>query len=100
MKPAAGELAVAVDPVKDGAGTEAKRGQPALQRADRAGYLLLPKGNADLAAGRLLVGLRSAEVNDQAVLSKAEVGEVDRGKLGAAEGAGEADENERPVADA
>jgi len=100
VKPAAGELAVAVDPAKDGAGADARRGQPAAQRADRAGGVLLPKWNTDLAAGSLLVGLRAAEVDDQAVLGEGEVGEVNRSQFRTAEGAGEADENERPVTEA
>jgi hypothetical protein len=87
MKPAAGELAMAIDPAKDGTGGDARRGQPAAQRADRAGSFLLPKGNADLAAGCLLVGLRAAQVDDEAVLGESEVGVVDRGKLRAAKGA-------------
>jgi hypothetical protein len=74
VEPAAGELAMAVDPAKDGTGGDARRGQPAAQRADRAGGVLLPKGNADLAAGCLLVGLRAAEIDDQAVLGEGEVG--------------------------
>ena len=91
---------MAGDPAKDGTGGDARRGEPAAQCADRAGGVLLPKGNADLAAGSLLVGLRAAQVDDQAVLGEGEVGIVDRGKLRAAEGAGEADQNQRPVAEA
>jgi hypothetical protein len=67
---------------------------------DRAGCLFLPKGNADLATGCLLVGLRAAQVDDQAVLGEGEVGIVDCGKLRAAKGAGEADKDQRPVAEA
>ena len=100
VEPAAGELAMAVDPAKDGAGADAGRRQPAAQRADRAGGVLLPKWNTDLAAGGLLVGLRAAQVDDEAVLGESEVGEVDRGKLRAAEGAGEANEHQGPVAEA
>ena len=91
---------MAVDPVKDGAGGDARRSEPASRGADRAGYLVGPKGNADLAAGSLLVGLRAAEIDNQAVLGEREVGQVDRGKLRAAEGAGEADKDQRPVAEA
>ena len=100
VEPATGDLANPVDPAKDGSGGDARRGEPMAQCADRASLLLLPKGNADLAAGCLLVGLRAAQVDDETVLGEREVGEVDRGELGAAEGAGEADENERPVAEA
>ena len=59
--------------------------------------LLLPKGNANLAAGCLLIGLRAAQVDDEAILGESEAGVVDRGKLRAAEGAGEADKNQGPV---
>jgi len=38
VKPAAGEIAMAVDPAKDGAGADARGGQPAAQRVDRAGW--------------------------------------------------------------
>ena len=100
VEPAAGELAMAIDPAKDGTGGDARRGQPAAQRANRAGFLLLPKGNADLAFGGLLVGLLAAEINDQSVLGEGDVGKVDRGKLRAAEGASEADKHQRPVAEA
>ena len=100
VEAAAGELTMTVDPAKDGAGGDARFGEPPAQHADRAGFLLLPKGNADLAAGGLLVGLRAAEINDEAVLGEGEVGKVDRGKLRAAEGAGEADKNQRPVTEA
>ena len=100
VEAAAGELAMAVDPAKDSTGGDAGLGEPAAQGADRAGCLLFPKGNANLAAGCLLVGLRAAQINDQAVLGEGEVGQVDRGKLRAAEGAGEADKNQRPVAEA
>jgi hypothetical protein len=98
VEPAAGELAMAVDPAKDGTGGDARFGEPAAEGADRASLLLLPKGNADLVAGCLLVGLRAAEINDQAVLGEREVGKVDRGKLRAAEGAGKAHQYQRPVA--
>ena len=91
---------MALDPAKGSTGGDARFGEPAAQRADRAGGILLPKGNADLAAGCLLVGLRAAKVDDQAVLGEGEVGQVDRGELRAAEGAGVADKNERPVAEA
>jgi len=100
VEPAAGELAMAVDPAKDGTGGDARFGEPAAEGADRASLLLLPKGNADLTAGCLLVGLRAAEINDQAVLGEGEMGAVDRGKLLAAEGASVADKNQRPVAEA
>ena len=46
---------------------------------------------ADLAAGSFLVGLRAAEVDDQAILGESKMGKVDRGQLRAAEGTGEAD---------
>jgi len=70
VESAARDLAMAVDPAKDGSGRDARFGEPA------------------------------AEVDDQAFLGEGEVGEVDRGQFRAAEGAGEADENERPVAEA
>jgi len=100
VKPAAGEPAMAVDPAKDGTGADARRRQPAAQHADRAGGIVSPKGNADLAADGLLVGLRAVEIDDQAILGEGEVGKVDRGELGAAEGASEADQNQCPVAEA
>lgn len=97
---AAGELAMAVNPAENGTIDDAGVGEPAAQGADRTGCLLFPKGNANLAASCLLVGLRAAEINDQAVLGEGEVGQVDRGKLRAAEGAGEADKHQGPVAEA
>jgi hypothetical protein len=100
VEPAAGELAMAGDSAEDRTGRDARIGEPVAQDADRAGFHLLPKGNADLAAGCLLIGLRAAQVDDEAVLGEGEVGEVDRGELGAAEGACEANQNQGPVAEA
>ncbi len=100
VESAARDLAMAVDPAEDGSGRDAGVGEPSAQRADRAGFLLLSKGNANLASGCLLVGLRPAQVDDEAVLGEGEVGAFDRGELRAAKGDGEAHQNERPVAEA
>ena len=56
----AGGLAMALDPAKGSTGGDTRFGEPAAQRADRAGGILFPKGNANYAAGCLLVGLRAA----------------------------------------
>ena len=100
VEAAAGGPAMAVNSAECGTIDDAGTGQPAAQGAHRTGCVLLPKGNADLAASCLLVGLRAAQVNDQTVLGEGEVGKFDRGQLRAAEGAGEADQNEFPVAEA
>jgi len=99
VEAAAGDPAMTADPAKDGSGCDARFGQPSAQRADRAGCHLLPKGNADFPASGLLIGFRAAEVDDQAILGESKMGKVDRGKLGAAEGAGIADKNQGPVAE-
>ena len=99
VEAAAGGLANPSDPAKDSSGGDARHGEPALQGAHRAGCLLFPKGNADLAAGGLLVGLRAAEIDDQTVFRERKVGAIDRGQLRAAEGASEADKHQRPVAE-
>ena len=52
VEAAAGGPAMAVNSAECGTIDDAGTGQPAAQGADRAGCLLLPKGNADFAAGR------------------------------------------------
>jgi len=98
VEAAARDLAKTVAPAKDRSGRDARFGEPLAQCANRAGGRLLPKGNTDFASGCLLVGLRAAQVDDEAVLGEGEVGVVDRGKLGAANVAGKAHQYQRLVA--
>ena len=99
VEAAAGGPAMAVNPAEDGTIDNAGVGHPVTQGANRAGFHLLPKGNADLPSGGLLVGLQAAHIDDEAVLGEREVGALDCGKFRAAEGTGEAHQNERPVAE-
>src|SRR2546421_7556521 len=52
-----GQLAVAVDPPKDGPLADPAAGQPVTKGAHRAGLRVLAHGDAALLAGALLVGL-------------------------------------------
>lgn len=81
VEPAAGELANSSDPAKNSSGRNVRFGEPAAQDTNRSGYIVFPKGNTDLATGHLLVSLRTAEVDDQAVISEGEVGRVDRDRF-------------------
>lgn len=49
---------------------------------------------------RLLIGLRPAQVDDQAIFRVRDGGDLDRRKLGPAEGAGETDQDQGPIAHA
>jgi len=89
-----------VAPAKHSFGRDARFSKPAAQRAERADCLFLPKVNGDLAADCLLGGLRAVQSADQAILGEGEISTIDRGKLRTAEGAGEAQENQRAVAEA
>jgi hypothetical protein len=57
------DVAVAVDPAEQGTGFDAGFLQPAAQRADRARRRILPEGNTDLSATRLLIGLGTAQLS-------------------------------------
>ena len=59
-----------------------------------------PKGIPTCRPRAVLIGLRTAQVDDQAVFRVRNVGDFDRRKLGPAEGAGEPGQKKRTIAHA
>ena len=92
------EVAVAIDGSEDWPTLDAALRKPVAQRAHRAGQRVRAERQANLAALGFLVGLRAAQLDDQAVGGEADIGDVERDELAAAEGAGEADQQQRPIA--
>jgi hypothetical protein len=94
---AGGELPVPVDGAEHRAVVGAQRRQPGLQGAHRAGSRCRPIRNPHAPSLPFLVGLGAADVYDQARGIERQVGHVQAHQLGAAEGAGEANQQQSPV---
>ena len=62
------------------------------------GALVLGQGQTDLAAGAFLIGLRNAEIDDNAILIKCEVADLDPRQLRSSEGAPKAHQHKCLVA--
>ena len=94
------QLLVPVDAAEQGAGGEAGGVEPLLHRPHRAGGGVGAVGHAELAPRPLLVGLAAAQRDDQPGAARLQVGDVEPHELAAPEGAGEAQQQERAVAQA
>jgi hypothetical protein len=93
-----GELVVLVDAAEQSASGDSGGIAPGAQRAERAGVGVLAEGDADLVADALLVGLAAAQPQPQAIGGLEGVLGVERAELGAAQAAGETEEEESAVA--
>ncbi len=99
VEPAAGELAMAVDPAKDGTGGDARRGEPVAEGADRAVGSSVPKGMPTLRPAASWSDFeRRRSMTRPSWVRRG--GQIRSRQLRAAEGAGEAEQNQRPVAEA
>jgi hypothetical protein len=97
---APGQLpAVAVHRADESRPRDRARREPGPDRAHRAGRRRRAERDADVAPLALLVRLRPADGDDQAVGRLPHVGDVEPDQLGAADGAGEAEQQERPIPD-
>ena len=85
-------VAVSVDGAEQGPVGDAGEFEPGPETADRTGGGVGPVGNADLAAGALLVRFGTADGHDEAFVAFLEIGDVESHELTAAEGAGKPDE--------
>jgi hypothetical protein len=74
--------------------------EPRLHRTYGAGFLGRAERNAHAQTPALLVGFGFSQRDNQTGLREFEVGHVERNQLRAAEGAGEAEQQQRPVAQA
>ena len=82
---------------KSGPDWVAAQGTPAFDGDDGVGLLVGAAGDADLLAGRLGVGLAAPQEQDQAAIGEGDVLPIEGGDLGAAQGAGEAEEQDAVV---
>src|ERR1017187_9501241 len=98
MEAALGDVAMTVDGAEHRSRLDLGFLEPAPQRADRARRRVLPERNADLAAARRLIRLRTPQVDDEPVLRVRDIGVVDCRELRPAKRAGEADQDERTIA--
>ena len=88
------------DPPEHRAATKSCPPQPGLERADRAGLLAAHARQGDVRPLPRLVGFRARDAHDHALGFEPQVGDIDADQLRAPEGAGEADQKQRPVAQA
>lgn len=79
--------------------SDLRRRSPFLQSVYRAGLCVRPERNGDFPALPFLVGLAARNPDHEPFGDVRQVFHLDRHQLGAPEGAGEADQQERPVAD-
>ena len=91
---------MAIDAAKDRAAGDGRDVEPGAKRAHRAGERVRAERQADFSALALLVRLRAPQLHDQAVDIKRDVCDVERHHFGAPKSAGEADQQQRPVAHA
>jgi hypothetical protein len=87
-------------PPKQRSAGDAASLEPALQRAHWAALEPLAVRNGSQLAGRLLVGLRAAQREHHAVARETQIGHLQDDQLRAAEGAAEADQQQRRIAQA
>ena len=92
------DAALTVDRAEQGTGLNSRFLQPAAHCANRTCRGIRPERKSDLSAARLLISLGTAHVDNQAVLRTGDVGDLDRRKFGPTKGAGQPDENQRPIA--
>ena len=92
------EVAVPIDAPKDAPLDDLGALEPALQGTERAGCLIEPERNGHFDAGAFLIAFRASQSHDHPVGLEAQIRELERGELRAAEGAGEPDQEQRSVA--
>ena len=73
-------------------------GEPGVEGGDGVGLSMLAVGDADELAAGFGVGLGLADADEQAFGFGFDVGEFETGELGATQGRGEADQDERGIA--
>jgi hypothetical protein len=83
----------------EGAALEFGDAEPAPQGVDRAGLLVAAARDADGPALALLVGRAAADEDVDALVDEAEILDIEGGKLAAPEATGDAEQEDRPVAD-
>jgi hypothetical protein len=98
-QPAGQQSSVPVDAAEERPIGDRRRLEPSPQSAHRAGGRVRAVRDSDLPPLALLVGLRAPERHDQAIVRANHVVEVQGDQLGAPERAGEAQQQQRPVAD-
>ena len=91
---------MAVDGAEDRPRLDPRLFEPAAQGFDCTGLRIFSAGNGNLAAGSFLVGLGDGKFDDHSFRGELQVGYLDARQLGAAEGARETDQRERPVTQA
>ena len=99
-QPGGPDAAEAIDGPEDRPAVGVELLQPGRERADGAGRRVLAPGDADLPPLALLIGLAAPDGDDRALTGQLDVALVERHQLGAAEGPGEAEQDERAVPDA
>jgi hypothetical protein len=85
---------------KERAAFNAGRLHPAAQRLHRAGSRIRAKGNAHLASGALLVGLRFRNSDHDALQRGLQIGNLNADQFGASESPSKANKSECAVAQA
>ncbi|CAN7630396.1 hypothetical protein LJR225_004852 [Phenylobacterium sp. LjRoot225] len=93
-------MASAGDLPERGAGRDLRPFEPGAQRRDRASRRTFAGRNLDLGAFAAAVGLRARDQQGETGLGPRQVFQVDGGELGAAQCAGEANEDQGAVAQA
>ena len=96
-QPLGSDAAVPVDRPEDGTGFDPGNGKPAVEGEDRA-VAGPAEGDADLAPRPFLVGLRAPERDDQPLPDALDVVAIEPHDFRSPEPAGEADQEQRPVA--
>src|ERR1019366_8045417 len=89
---------MAIDPAKDASLPHGRRVEPAAQRPNRTRRFFFSQRDRHGGAGALAVGLRAPNRQHDLLGLEAEVGDVDRDELAAAQRRRPADEQQRPIA--